>query len=237
MNSATSTERAPFRPWHFFVVCSLAAATVAVLLTPRATLEHLLLMSLAVAAAGGVGVALYRTIHPLASADAEVTGETLGARARQALEREKQLVLRSIKELEFDRAMGKVGESDFEDMVARLRSRAMGLMRQLDQEGLGYRSIIEQELERRLGARPGSVAPVPTPKVPMTEDAESPALEETSAATDVCPGCGAPVAAEGAFCASCGTRLRCQSCGSSCDPDARFCKWCGAKLENAAVAG
>ena len=235
MNSATSTERAPLRPWHFFVVCSLAAATVAVLVTPRATIEHLLLMSLAVAAAGGVGVALFRTIHPLASADTEVTSEGLGARARQALEREKQLVLRSIKELEFDRAMGKVGEADFDDMAARLRSRAMGLMRQLDQEGLGYRSIIEQELERRLGARPGAMPQIP--EILQTEPAETPLPPIESATADVCPACGVPAPADGAFCASCGTRLRCQSCGSACDPDARFCKWCGAKLETAAVAG
>lgn len=235
MNSATSTERAPLRPWHFFVVCSLAAATVAVLITPRATIEHLLLMSLAVAAAGGVGVALFRTVHPLASADSEVTGETIGARARQALEREKQLVLRSIKELEFDRAMGKVGEADFDEMAARLRSRAMGLMRQLDQDGLGYRSIIEHELERRLGAR---VAAIPqTPNMSEAEAAEKPAPDVDRALAEVCPGCGEPAPAEGAFCTSCGTRLRCQSCGSACDPDARFCKWCGAKLETAAVAG
>ena len=42
----------------------------------------------------------------------------LGGRTRAALEREKALVLRSIKELEFDRAMGKVSEKDFAEMSA-----------------------------------------------------------------------------------------------------------------------
>ena len=50
----------------------------------------------------------------------------LGGRTRAALEREKTLVLRSIKELEFDRAMGKVSEKDFAEMSARLRARAAG---------------------------------------------------------------------------------------------------------------
>ena len=41
----------------------------------------------------------------------------VGGRARAALEREKTLVLRSIKELEFDHAMGKVSDEDFAEMA------------------------------------------------------------------------------------------------------------------------
>ncbi len=67
----------------------------------------------------------------------------IGQRTRVALEREKMLALRSIKELEFDRAMGKVSESDFQEMSGRLRARASRLMRQLDAGG-GYREQIEQ---------------------------------------------------------------------------------------------
>ena len=37
----------------------------------------------------------------------------VGERTRAALEREKMLTLRAIKELEFDRAMGKMSEEDF----------------------------------------------------------------------------------------------------------------------------
>ncbi len=40
------------------------------------------------------------------------------------MEREKALVLRSIKELEFDRAMGKVSPRDFDEMSTRLRELA-----------------------------------------------------------------------------------------------------------------
>ncbi len=66
----------------------------------------------------------------------------LGGRTRAALEREKTLVLRSIKDLEFDFAMKKMSQSDYDEMSARLRARAVGLMRQLD-EGSGYRASIE----------------------------------------------------------------------------------------------
>ena len=56
---------------------------------------------------------------------------------RLDLEREKALTLRSIKELEFDRAMGKVSPQDFEEMAGRLRARALGIMKQLDAGSVG----------------------------------------------------------------------------------------------------
>ena len=36
----------------------------------------------------------------------------------------RQLLLRSIKELEFDRAMGKIGEADFNELSSRMRAKA-----------------------------------------------------------------------------------------------------------------
>src|SRR6185436_17587187 len=49
--------------------------------------------------------------------------------------------LRAIKELEFDRAIGKLSEEDFKEMSGRLRARATRLIRQLDAGG-GYREQI-----------------------------------------------------------------------------------------------
>jgi hypothetical protein len=80
----------------------------------------------------------------------------VGGRTRAALWREKTLVLRSIKDLEFDHAMGKVSDKDFTEMGARLRARATGLMRQLD-EGGTYRDAIQAEIDRRLGPAPKTV--------------------------------------------------------------------------------
>ena len=63
-----------------------------------------------------------------------------------ALEREKRLVLRSIKELEFDKAMGKVADADFDDMAGRLRQRAVGLMQRIEQGETGLRERIANDL-------------------------------------------------------------------------------------------
>ena len=62
-------------------------------------------------------------------------------------------MLRSIKELEFDRAMGKLSTKDFDEMGGRLRARAMMLMKQLDAGESGYRPLIERELSARMKTR------------------------------------------------------------------------------------
>ena len=69
--------------------------------------ENLIFVCLGIFAAALVGLASLNALRPL------VTGETrepemIGSHTRAAIEREKNLVLRSIKELEFDHAMGKV---------------------------------------------------------------------------------------------------------------------------------
>ena len=69
----------------------------------------------------------------------------VGQRTRASLEREKMLALRAIKELEFDRAMGKLSEADWNEMSGRLRARAARLIRQLD-AGANYREQIERDL-------------------------------------------------------------------------------------------
>ena len=82
---------------------------------------------------------------PLVTQVFGVSARVAGGRTRAALEREKALVLRSIKELEFDFAMGKVSQADFDEMGGRLRRRAMGLIVQLD-ASTGYREQIEREI-------------------------------------------------------------------------------------------
>ncbi len=131
MRSETSIE-AGFRTWHFFVLASLAAATAAVLLSPPMAPERLVLMSMAIGAAGLTAGALYRTLAPLVDRQDDAVFEPLGERQRAVLEKEKTLALRAIRELEFDRAMRKVASTDYDEMMGRLRARAAGLIAQLD---------------------------------------------------------------------------------------------------------
>jgi hypothetical protein len=199
MSSATWTKAgepkgsadAGFRPWHFFLLASLMAATVAVLVSRQSTPGHLILMSVTIVAAGLAAAGFYRALAPLAVEDVTMFSEPLSERGRAATEREKRLVMRSIKELEFDRAMGKISQKDFDEMAGRLRSRAIALMKQLDEGGPGYREAIERELEVRLKASP-------TPAVRLKPDTTS---------HRTCADCGSAADTDAAFCKRCGAKL------------------------------
>jgi len=192
---------AGFRPWHFFVLASLAASTAAVVMSRRSTPEHLILISLTIIAAGAAAAGFYRMLAPFAAADVSLFNETLSERERAAYAREKALVLRSIKELEFDRAMGKLSQKDFDEMAGRLRGRAMAIMKQLDEAGSGHRAMIERDVAARLAKR----GKQPDVRPAAAVDTE-PASERAVAAAIGC------------------------ACGTSNDVDAIFCKRCGARL-------
>ncbi len=133
------------RPWQFFTLGALVCATAAVFIIRGTSAENLIFVCLAIFSAALVGLAALHALRPLATGETREP-EMVGSRTRVALEREKNLLLRSIKELEFDRAMGKVAEGDYEEMVGRLRSRAVRLLQQLDNTSSGYRELIEREL-------------------------------------------------------------------------------------------
>ena len=168
-----------FHAWHFFVLVSILLATVAVVMTRRSTPENLVLLSFTIAAAGLAAAALYRMLLPLTVSDIAALDQPLTDRYRVTLERDKALTLRTIKELEFDYAMGKVSKKDFDEMVARLRQRAVTIMKQLD-EGRRYTGVIEEDLKKRLGA-PARAA--------------------------VCA-CGAAIDSDAVFCKKCGARVQ-----------------------------
>jgi len=213
MNSATSTDSQPLQPWQFFTLAGLVGATIVVFLSEGQTPAGIILLSLVIFGAAAVGAAAWRTFSPLSGLEEPAGPQIFGGRTRAALEREKSLVLRSIKDLEFDYAMGKVSDKDFAEMSARLRARAAGLIRQLD-AGSSYRQAIEAEIEKRVGKAARVVtAPAVT----------SPAPAVVPAAPAVVP--AAPAAASD----QAKTKL-CLSCCTPNDPDARFCKGCGYQL-------
>jgi ribosomal protein L40E len=181
------------QPWHLLALGTMAAMTAGAFFTTGTPVVNVVFVIVAIATVALAAIGLYRTLMPLATPDAGEQTDMLGGRTRAALEREKMLVLRSIKEVEFDRAMRKISDADYQEMVGRLRSRAAGLLRQLDGGGLGYRELIERDLATRLGSGEGS-APV-APAVPERQ------------APGVCRACGADNGVDARFCKSCGTRV------------------------------
>jgi hypothetical protein len=205
MSSATSIESSDstrpadttLRPEQFFLLAGMLSATAVVVLATGQSPAAIITLSLTVVAASLVAVGVYRALVPLVTAErAEEPTSSVG-RKRGALEREKTLVMRSIKELEFDFAMGKIAQSDYDEMIGRLRSRAIGLMRRLDTgAGAGYRGAIEEELKSRLTAR--------TIRPPKPEAV--PAESEPRSAIASCE-CGVVNDADARFCKNCGIKL------------------------------
>lgn len=147
-------------PWQFFLLAGMLGATGVVIVATGQSPASIILLSLTVIAASFVALGTYRALAPLVAPEGDVAPSATAGRLRAGLEREKTLVLRSIKELEFDYAMGKIAQADFTDLSGKLRARALGLMRQLEAGG-GYRDAIEQELSRRLAAEPQHQPSIP----------------------------------------------------------------------------
>jgi hypothetical protein len=194
-NCVISTDTSRTRVWQFFLVLGFLAATVAVWREPTYTRpEQLVVLSLACVAAALVAVAVHRTLLPLVSPERIIGDARRNQRALVALEREKRLVLRSIKELEFDRAMGKVAEVDFDEMVGRLRDRAVGLMQRIEQGQQGLRDRVERDL-----------ASLPAADRPKQGHAGSPGRPASAAAASrVCGTCGTTNDLDARFCKQCG---------------------------------
>jgi hypothetical protein len=165
----------------FFLILALSASIAAFLVLRGQPLAALVLVAVTLVGAGLTAAATYRTIAPLSM---PVSDEPLsGSSSRAELERDKALALRSLKELEFDHAMGKVSEADFAEVRDRLRARAVRLMVDLD-GGTVYRARIERD------AAELASAPVSQPEA------------------QTCAGCGTPNDADAQFCKRCGRGLR-----------------------------
>ena len=195
MSSGTSTEvrlqpdRADdsLEPWQFFVLAALLVSAGVLVYnffgSGGQSRSSLILFSILMGTVCLVGIATLRAVGPLVSPEEDRTA-MVGERTRAALEREKLLTLRSIKELEFDRAMGKLSDADWKEMSGRLRARAAGLMKQLD-AGSGYREQIERDLAKRLGEPPAT----------------------TPTRGNFCTQCGTKNEGDARFCKNCGHKL------------------------------
>jgi len=153
------------------------------------------------------GLALWRVIDPLTRPEATLAREAQGRGRARELEREKQLVLKAIKEIELDYQMRKIADGDYRELIDRYRTRAMRLIGEID-AGDNFRELIERELKDRLAVDKKSAPAV----VAVAKEAPAPA---------VAPAAPANGAAE---------RNACSGCGTTNDEDAQFCKKCGLKL-------
>jgi hypothetical protein len=190
VDPAPGTKDAGLQSWQFFVLAALGCSTAAVFMSRGQGMTAAILVTAMIGGAAFVGLMALRTIRPLVTEPDDRTA-MIGHRTRAALEREKLLALRAIKELEFDRAMGKLSDEDFAEMGGRLRTRAARLIRQLD-AGAGYREQIEKDLAKKLDS---------------VKDTKETKGTKTKTAERACAACSTSNDEDAKFCKRCGAKL------------------------------
>jgi ribosomal protein L40E len=147
------------------------------------------------------GIALWRMLDPLSRAEQPGGIQTATPRSSgrlKELEREKQLVLKAIKEVEVDYQMRKIAEPDYKDMVERYRARALRLIGELE-AGDNFRPLIERELRDRLALAETA------PSAPAADATSAQAAELDHAG--LCKSCGTQNDDDAQFCKKCGGKL------------------------------
>lgn len=118
------------------------------------------------------------------------------------------VALRALKEIEFDRATGKLSDADYETLQAKYMAEALAALRR----------------EERSGKREAEL-PAPTKST----------LPSSDVPRRSCPTHGPRPESDAQFCSECGSRLGsapgyCSRCGTSLERDARYCHSCGARV-------
>jgi cytochrome c-type biogenesis protein CcmI len=146
----------------------------------------------------------------------------VGARAKSAgelqterHEHERALAVQGLRELEFDREMGKLSDADYESMHKALEDRALTAMAAVekihDQAASAKKTTVTPLTQalRRPAPAPRRIDPIPTlvvhhePPRPPQQTAPS-----VSGKIRFCPECGMRAAPDAKFCAQCGIAIR-----------------------------
>ena len=150
---------------------------------------------------------------------------------RAALLDEKNALLRALKDLEFERGVGKVSEADYARLEASYRARAKAVLAGLDRDLGPWREKAEQLA--RAHAPQASDAPAAPPAALADQSANtpsaSPAADDANALRDTAAATAAKSDSD--------ARVRCAKCGAQNDADAVFCKKCAARLADAPAEG
>ena len=152
--------------------------------------------------------------------------EAFSLGSRTAEEEQKRAVLRALKDLEYERSVGKIGDEDYHEYSTRYRAEAKRLIQGLEEHLSEGRKQVERELERRL-AKPESKPEANEPSVGQSAEESSPANGAVVEGVEEPP----ENPAEEPEILTQKTR-ECVACQTKNELDARFCKACGKSMSD-----
>lgn len=169
------------------------------------------------------GVALY-VAAPLSGRLAARTGQSREELELAHWEHEHALAVQGLRELEFDREMGKLSDGDYASLRASLQARALTAMaaaerlreqeRAVNLAAIAAKSKPRPAPEEFAGAPMASIPTSPDTTIPVAPSVSMvrravPASEPGPASrVRFCPQCGMRAPASGRFCGECGAQLR-----------------------------
>jgi len=154
----------------------------------------------------GVVAIMWASVRTL-SGDSPITlEEAIAMGAQRAAEEQKRAVLQALKDLEYERSVGKIAETDYEELLHRYRADAKRLLRAVDEDLAPLRAKAAAYVAAHLGQE--------APAKPVTPNGdpkrESPSTESKTAkkpTTSPCPSCQVDNDDDALFCKKCGTKL------------------------------
>ncbi len=139
----------------------------------------------------------------------------------------KGMALAALKEIEFDRATGKLSDADYGTLKARYTEEALAVLRRDPGP--------TAEHSGTAGTDPPDSPALPAPGGPVGGDPVEAMIaarvRTLQSAAIRCPSCGPRPESDALFCSGCGRSLAvggCAACGAPLVPGSRFCEGCGA---------
>src|SRR6185369_1124529 len=169
---------------------------------------------------------LWSSVQALTGGSELTFEEAFSMGTRSAEEEQKRAVLRALKDLEYERSVGKISDDDYQEYAARYRAEAKRLIQGLEENLAEGRKQVEVELARRSNKKAGEAKPKVASKSDGNGD-KSDGNGEASAEDDDTD--ARPSAASDAELSSPETR-ECPACQVKNELDARFCKACGKSM-------
>lgn len=186
-----------------------------------------------VMAALGMG-ALWQSLRAVFAGGLGAGGDSGdGLPERAALDAEKRTLLRAIKDIQFEKEMGKISDEDFARLDKAYRRRAKEVLAVLDENIEPYVVRAEREVAKAMGEDPDR-GPYRAGRIRRRKRAQKRRREARTATRGIeCPACGTHNDEDALHCKACATRIApvtCPKCGTENDPDAKFCKACAAPM-------